>query len=271
MVKHSKPTKFNQSGYAQADGLAVFYQSYGSGPPLLLVHGWGADSTSNWIDSGWVDALQRRHTVITMDVRGHGKSDKPQALDPFSYAAMSNDVLAVMDTLDVPQCSLLGYSMGSFIGAYLLGHHPQRFTAMVLGGIGDETQESAAQGLAIADALRATDTSKVTHPYAKQVRRYIESNPNNDLASLAFSALKMWPEGYPLEVAGADIAKAKLPVLIVNGADDHPYVDSADAFAAVLPNGCHLRISGTDHMTAVSDQRFKNAVIEFFADVYRDR
>lgn len=267
MTAHLIPPQLNLSGYAQADGLAVFYQSYGSGPPLLLVHGWGTDSIGNWIENGWVEALQQRHTVITLDVRGHGKSDKPHALDPFSYAAMSNDVLAVMDVLEIQQCGLLGYSMGSFIGAYLLGHHPQRFTSMVLGGIGDETEESAAQGLAIADALRATDASNVTHQYARQVRRYIKSNPNNDLESLAFSALKMWPEGYPLEVAGADIQNAKLPVLIINGADDHPYVDSADAFAAALPDGRHLRISGSDHMTAVSDQRFKNAVLEFLANV----
>ena len=157
------------------------------------------------------------------------------------------------------------------MGAHLLGHHPERFTSMVLGGIGDETEETAAQGLAIAEALRAKDITEVTNPYGKRVRQYIESNPTSDLESLAYSALKMWPEGYPLKVAGDGIANAKLPVLIVNGANDHPYVDSADLLAAALPDGRHLKIAGADHMTAVADRRFKIAALEFFAQSQHER
>jgi pimeloyl-ACP methyl ester carboxylesterase len=58
------------------------------------------------------------------------------------YAAMSHDVLIVMDVLKITKADFMGYSMG----AYLLGHHPERFTSRVLGGIGNETELSAAQG-----------------------------------------------------------------------------------------------------------------------------
>ena len=253
------------SGLVDSDGLQIYYQRTGAGTPLILVHGWGADSNSNWVSSGWIDGLKQYRTVISIDIRGHGKSDKPHALAPYSYAAMSGDVLAVMNELEIEQADYLGYSMGAFMGAYLLGHHPERFASMVLGGIGDETRSSASQGAVIAQALRALDATKIDDPYGRQVRIYAEANSNNDLESLAFSALKMWPEGYPLKIAGPNLSNALVPVLIVNGENDHPYVDSADLLADALTNGHHLKIPGTDHLTVVADERFKKAVIDFLS------
>lgn len=252
-----------QSGFVDSDGLKIHFERFGVGPPMILAHGWGADTTSNWLGTGWIEALKEHRTVISIDVRGHGKSEKPYALEPYSYAAMSEDVLAAMDAFEIHKADFMGYSMGSFMGAYLLGHHPQRFTSMILGGIGDETELSAAQGPAIAQALRARDPASIDSAAGKQTRAFAESNPNNDLESLACSALKMWPEGYPLEVAGPNIGQARFPVLIVNGENDHPYVDSADRLAEALPNGSHLRIPGTDHLTTVADHRFRQAVVDF--------
>lgn len=92
---------------------------------------------------------------------------------------------------------------------------------------------------------------------------YVEQNSDADLESLAYSAARMWPEGYPLKIAGSNIAEARLPVLIVNGEKDYPYVDTADRLADALPNGRHLRIPGTDHLSTVTDDRFIEAVVEF--------
>lgn len=250
-------------GFVQSDGQQIFYQQYGQGYPLILVHGWGADSRSNWFDNGWVDALVAQRRVITIDIRGHGRSDKPHALEPYSYAAMSGDVLAVMAALDIEQADFMGYSMGAFIGAYLLGHHAPLFRCMVLGGIGDETAQSAAQGQVIADALRAKHIAADRNDYGAQVRRFVAANPHNDLQALAWSALKMWPEGFPLKIAGAGVSGTTMPVLIVNGADDHPYVDTADQLAAALKNARYLEIPGTDHLSVVSDERFRHAVTGF--------
>ncbi len=251
------------SGYADSDGLQIYYEQVGAGPPMVLVHGWGADTQSNWVHTGWLDALKKHRRLVSIDVRGHGKSDKPHELAPYSYTAMSRDVLVVMDTLKIERADFMGYSMGSFMGAYLLGHYPERFTSMVLGGIGDETESSAAQGSVIAQALRAPDLASIDNPAGKSVRRFVESNPNNDLESLAFSALKMWPEGYPLKIAGDNIANAEFPVLIVNGEQDHPYVDSADKLAAALPTARHIKLPGCDHLSAVTNNQFKQIVIDF--------
>ena len=269
MTGDATNSELPSSGFAQADGLRVHYQTFGSGPPMVLVHGWGSDGTGNWVDTGWVATLGRLRTLIVLDVRGHGRSDKPHRRESYSYAAMSQDVLAVLDALDVDRCDYMGYSMGAFMGAHLLGHCAERFNAMVLGGIGDETAESAAQGAAIAQALRQAEPQATG--YAAAVRAFVEATPGQDLEALACSAEQMWPEGYALAVAGAGIARAELPVLVINGAEDHPYVDSADAFAAALPQGQHDRVPGLDHLSAVTSTQFLEVVVDFLSAVAPSR
>ena len=252
-----------KNGFVESDGLQIYYQMAGSGPPLVLAHGWGADTQSNWVATGWIETLQSHRTVISIDIRGHGKSDKPLAHSPYSYSAMSNDVINVIAALDLGRVDFLGYSMGAFMGAYLIGHHPQYFNAVVLGGIGDETDATAALGQAIGSALRAEDPSQITNDYARVVRAFVDQNPHSDREALAFSAEQMWPEGYPLKVAGAGIVNARMPVLVVNGADDLPYVRTARNFVDALPQGSYLEIPGKDHTSVVADSRFKEAVIDF--------
>lgn len=252
------------SGFVVSGGLQIYYRRFGTGSPLILVHGWGADHRSNWLATGWIDALQPHRTLIAIDVRGHGRSDKPYAIAPYRYQALSQDVLAVLDAHQIKRCDFLGYSMGAFMGAYLLGHHPHRFSSMVLGGIGDETDYSAAQGSAIAAALRDTKPSE-KQTAASRVRDFVATNPTNDPEALAYSAEAMWPQGYPLELAGPNINAAQFPVLIVNGENDHPYVDSADRLAAALPMARHVRLPDADHLSAVTAEGFKTAVIEFLS------
>ncbi len=176
-------------------------------------------------------------------------------------------MLAVLDTLDIQTCDFMGYSMGAFIGAWLLGQHSDRFTSMILGGIGDETEASAAAGLAIAAALRAPSITDVSDPTGKAVRGFVDANPTSDLEALAFSAEAMWPDGYPLKLIGDNPARAHLPVLIVNGSEDHPYVDSADRMVSALPNAEHVQLPGADHLSAVTDPRFKTLVVDFLGAV----
>jgi pimeloyl-ACP methyl ester carboxylesterase len=260
------PPVLPSAEFVRSDGLTISFRRFGSGRPLVLVHGWGADLRTNWVDTGWIETLAPYRSLIAIDVRGHGRSSKPHFPELYSYAAMSRDVLAVMDALEIEACDFMGYSMGAFMGAWLLGHHACRFTSMVLGGIGDETEKSAAQGAVIAQILRDAAGS-ASSTGARQVQAFVETIPDNDPEALACSAEQMWPEGHPIQLAGTGLSKARLPVLIVNGSNDHPYVDSADAFAEALPSGTHLIIPGTDHLTTVSSQRFQEAVVGFLSNI----
>jgi pimeloyl-ACP methyl ester carboxylesterase len=241
----------------------IHREQHGDGHPIVLVHGWGMAAQRCWVDTGWVDALAETRRVVLLDVRGHGRSDRPLTPGSYTYRAMSADVVQVLDELDIETADLFGYSMGSFIGAALLGSHAERFTSMVLGGIGDETVESAAACTRIADALRADDPATVTDPLGRLYRAFVDADPACDREALAIAALDMWPDGHPVDVGGPGLRDADVPVLIVNGADDHPYVDTAHRLASALRDATVVTIPNTNHLTALTDARFREAVLDF--------
>lgn len=256
--------------FAQSAGLRIHYQSFGAGRPIVLAHGWGSDLQQNWVETGWVEALRAVRRVVALDLRGHGRSDKPHRRAAYGYRALSRDVLSVMDALGIERADFLGYSMGSFLGMCLLGDAPERFHSLVLGGIGDETPESSAACTAIAAALRTPRAEDVADPLGRLYRAFVASGPNNDdLEALALSALEMWPEGQPLALVGRRFGAAEPPVLVVNGAEDRPYVESDERLVAAIPGARLLRIPGKDHLSVVTDPRFKEAVIEFLGQLDR--
>jgi pimeloyl-ACP methyl ester carboxylesterase len=259
------PAVVAPAGFVDSDGLRIHYETFGDGHPIVLVHGWGSSLEHNWVKTGWVDTLTARRRVVALDVRGHGASDKPHDRAVYSYARMSHDVLRVLDHLGIAKTDFLGYSMGAFMGASLLGHVRERFTSMVLGGIGDETDQSLAALPKIVAGLRAEENAQLTDPVAKGYRAYARSDPRNDLEALALSALQMWPEGYPLKLAGSGLADVDMPILVVNGADDHPYIDTVHHLVSAIA-GCRLAvIPDRDHLGVVTDPRFKDEVLAFLA------
>src|SRR5436190_3382953 len=135
---------------------------------------------------------------------------------------MGEDVLQVMDELTLETADYLGYSLGAFVGAALLATDAHRFRSMVLGGIGDETDESAAAATTIAAALRADDPTSIIDPLGRAYRAFVDLDPTSDREALAVAALGMWPDGHPLDLGGARLGQAEIPVLVVNGSADHP-------------------------------------------------
>ena len=243
--------------------MRIHHEEWGQGDPIVLVHGWGVDGRRNWIETGWVSALAPYRRVVVLDIRGHGRSEKPLAREAYGYRAMSDDVVQVLDELAIERADFLGYSMGAFIGAALLGSHSGRFSSMILGGIGDETAESAAVCLRIADALRAENRASISDPIGRGYRAFVDADPTSDREALALAALEMWPDGHPVELGGPGLREADLDVLVVNGADDHPYVDTVHHLMGVLRRPAMVVIPGADHLTAVTHPQFRSAVVDF--------
>lgn len=248
--------------YALSDGLQIYYETFDQGKPIILVHGWGSDLKNSWVESGWVKSLQSVRKVIAMDCRGHGQSDKPHDQKVYSYSIMAQDVLHLMDHLNIAKVDIFGYSLGAFMAVHLLGHNSERFNSMILGGIGDETEDSK-DARFIADALRAKNPSKIINPLGRVYRDYVDSNPNNDREALALSALQMWPEGYPVQLGGVGLANVDIPVIIINGENDYPYVKSDKKLVDAIPGAQLVRIPNKNHVNVLIDQRFKTKVLDF--------
>ncbi|MGK8500281.1 alpha/beta fold hydrolase [Nocardia asiatica] len=119
------------------DGLELNYRVWeGEGVPVVLQHGVVADTNANWMSTGVVGALQSAgHTVVSLDARGHGRSDKPHEAHRYSWEAMAKDVRALYDELGFEDVVQVGYSMGGVISLMVAATDP-RVRRLVVGGIG---------------------------------------------------------------------------------------------------------------------------------------
>ncbi|MFI0813362.1 alpha/beta fold hydrolase [Streptomyces echinatus] len=115
------------------DGVRIAFEVVGSGPPLVLLHGFFGDRTT-WRSAGYVDALAEGHRLVLIDARGHGGSDSPHDVDSYRIDRQAGDVVAVLDALDIARAAFWGASMGGIIGLNLLAGHPERLTALIAGG-----------------------------------------------------------------------------------------------------------------------------------------
>jgi pimeloyl-ACP methyl ester carboxylesterase len=248
------------SGFFDSDGVRIHYETFGQGKPIVLVHGFPISMDLNWVGTNWVETLQPVRRVVGLDCRGHGESDKPHDPEAYGIENMAGDVLRLMDHLSIDEADLLGYSQGSGISAYLLAHHRERFTSVILTAIGDRfvlgsTEEGHSN--AMAEAMLAEDPSQITDPGAKAFRAIADAMPNTDLKALAAIAQRPREPIDPADFAGVDI-----PVLVISGAED----TSPAAMAAATPGSELVLIPDTDHFTVIPDQRFKDAVLAFLKE-----
>ena len=114
-----------------SEPLALHYQDNGSGDtlPLVVLHGLFG-SADNW--RSHVKQWQERRRVIAVDLRNHGRSPHAPAMD---YASMAEDVIALLDTLGIERCDLLGHSMGGKVAISVARLVPERLASLIVADI----------------------------------------------------------------------------------------------------------------------------------------
>ncbi|RVD59466.1 alpha/beta fold hydrolase [Mesorhizobium sp. M2D.F.Ca.ET.185.01.1.1] len=117
--------KPDESGYAPVNGIQMYYAVFGTGDPVLLIHG-GLGHADIWASQ--VATLSKTHKVIVADSRGHGRSTRTD--EPYGYDLMASDYLALLDFLKVDKTALVGWSDGGIIGIDIALHHPERLTRL---------------------------------------------------------------------------------------------------------------------------------------------
>jgi pimeloyl-ACP methyl ester carboxylesterase len=161
------------------DGVKLHYDREGAGPPVVLLHGFAADTETNWRRPGIIEALTATgHAVIALDARGHGLSEKCYDPDAYKDEAMAKDVVALFDHLGLESADVVGYSMGSAT-AIRFALRDGRVRRLVLGGtnggLSDTMEELAERGLLIAAALEAEDPEGIEDPLARRFRRFADA------------------------------------------------------------------------------------------------
>jgi pimeloyl-ACP methyl ester carboxylesterase len=114
-----------ESGMAPVNDIKMYYAVYGEGEPVLLIHG-GLGHADVW--GFQVPALAEEYKVIVADSRGHGRSTRSD--QPYAYALMADDYLALLDHLKIDKTALVGWSDGAIIGLDIAIRHPERLSRL---------------------------------------------------------------------------------------------------------------------------------------------
>lgn len=117
-----------ESGYADVNGLKMYYEVHGTGQPIVLVHGSFMNIPMNWAHV--IPSLSKSRQVIVAEMQGHGRTrDVPRAL---SYEGMADDVSGLLQHLKIASADVLGYSMGAGVAYQVAIRHPDRVRRLVI-------------------------------------------------------------------------------------------------------------------------------------------
>nr|WP_298140978.1 alpha/beta hydrolase [uncultured Pseudomonas sp.] len=263
--------------YFDNDGCQLHYEEYGPAEekpqdaPVLLVHGLGS-STRDW--EYQIPALASHYRVIVVDVRGHGRSDKPR--ERYSIAGFAADLAALIEYLQLRPVHLVGISMGGMIGFQLGVDRPELLKSLCIVNSGPEVKaKRPADYLEIVkrwtlSRLFSLDTiakglGRLLFPKPEQVelRRKIEERwPLNDkrayLASL--DAIIGWG-------VRERLARITCPTLVITGDHDYTPVAQKEAYVKELPNARLLVIEDSRHGTPMDQSEcFNSSLLAFLAE-----
>jgi pimeloyl-ACP methyl ester carboxylesterase len=124
----SQAIKPAESGYADVNGLKMYYEVYGKGKPIVLLHGSFMTIPLNW--SHIIPLLAKDRKVIVAEMQGHGRTR--DIARKFSYEAMADDVSGLLKHLKIDSADIVGYSMGGGIAFQVAVRHPEQVRRLVV-------------------------------------------------------------------------------------------------------------------------------------------
>ncbi|WP_322937210.1 alpha/beta fold hydrolase [Nocardioides bizhenqiangii] len=251
-------------GTENSTDIDLYYEDHGAGQPVVLIHGYPLDGSS-W-EKQTAALLDAGHRVITYDRRGFGRSSKPT--DGYGYDTFAADLATVLDTLDLRDVVLVGFSMGSGeVGRYLGTHGSARVAkAVFLGSLEpyllqtDDNPEGVPQSVfdGLFAAVQADRYAFFTQFFAAFFntdellgnRLSQEAlDANQQLAYNASPHASIWAQPTWLTDFRGDIDKIDVPALIVHGTADNilPIDATGRRFAQALPTAEYVEIDGAPH------------------------
>lgn len=224
-----------QSGHVEVNGISMYYEIYGEGQPLVLIHGGGSTIQTSF--GRIIPLLAPNHQLIGVELQAHGRTgDRNSEL---SFEQDADDVATLLKSLNVPQADIFGFSNGANTALQIAIRHPQLCNKIIAGspllkkdGTFPQFWEFMKQGTfeqmpqAYKDAFLAVtpDSAKLMTMYQKCANRMIHFK----------------------EFSDAEIQSIQAPVLLVNGGQDVATAEHVVAMSKLIPN-CRLAIIPGGH------------------------
>jgi pimeloyl-ACP methyl ester carboxylesterase len=239
------------SGYVAHDGARLYYETFGTGSPVILLHG-GLASGRYW--GNQVGALAAdHHRVILIDSRGHGRSSRDSR--PYTYELMASDVVAVMDALHVRRAAVVGWSDGAIIGLVMALEDRERLSRVF--AFAANMDPSGVKSDTLTNPTFARFIGEAAASYAA-----ISPTPGG-FADFSAAINKMW-DTEP-NYKARDLARITTRVAIVDGDHDEAIKrEHTDYLARTIPGARLIILKEVSHFAMLQDPaRFNAAMLRF--------
>lgn len=243
-TKHQYGNDPNAAKYVDVNGTKIYYEVYGEGPPLLLIHGDFYGYISEFEE--YLPLLTKHFRVIAMARRGHGKSELGK--DSLSYELSGEDGIAILKHEHIEKCSVLGFSGGATIALYLINKYPSKFNCAlaIAGGIDHYPKQSEIAKADVHAANFAAMRENMVDFFEE--REKLMPDPKS-YALLHEQFKRIWTQD--VYVDSAEIASIDNPIMLIVGDRDQGNSLEATArlhrtlkrsFLAVVPNCDHVGV-----------------------------
>lgn len=247
------------SEFRTFDGLTLHYDVHGEGPPVVLVHSFGFDGQL-WAGCGMIDALVAEgRQAVTLDLRGHGRSESPHGANSYGVDALAGDVIALLDHLAPGATDLAAFSMGSFISLRVL-QLDERIRRAVLAGVGAAALSPVLFDLdGLPTDLGAGDAAALMGELAPHLENRLSSGAADGKALLEVLRAGFSP-------TNKDFSTITSEVLLLSGTRD----DDPEPLAAAIPNSRTVRVDA-DHGSTMTNPDFVPAIVTFLSGDHASR
>lgn len=240
------------SGYVEHDGARIWYAAYGSGRPVILLHG-GLGNSGNW---GYqVPALLKAgYRAIVIDSRGHGRSTRDAR--PYSYELMASDVATVMDTLRLEKAALVGWSDGACTALVLADHAPKRVAGVFF--FACNMDPSGTKDVEFGPVLKRC--------FSRHVKDYEQLSATPDRFDELAEAVGLMQRTQP-NYSAHDLARISVPVAIAQSEhDEFIKREHAEYLARSIPNAVFVELAGVSHFAPLQRPSQFNTTMLAFLD-----
>jgi 3-oxoadipate enol-lactonase len=256
---------------ARVFDIDIHYEVSGAGVPIVLIHGLGGSSL-DWENQ--ISALAAQHKVITVDLRGHGRSDKPRG--PYSIPLFSTDIAALMTTLHIGPAHVIGNSLGGMVAFQLALNWSGLVRSLVVANSSTEfiaqtarerlwllQREMIIRFIGMRRLAKFQSRRLFPKPDQEPLRhQHVERLAQNDARAYR-EAMRAVTRGWSVE---NELENLRCPVLVIAASDDYTAVEGKAAYAARLPQGELLVIHDSRHATPIDQPaEFNKGVISFLA------
>ncbi|MFX1589885.1 MAG: alpha/beta fold hydrolase [Promethearchaeota archaeon] len=255
----------------KVNNIEMYYEITGKGDSLLLIHGLGS-STRDWEEQ--VPVFSQKFQVITIDLRGHGKTDKPKG--PYSMEMFAKDIANLLNKLGINSTHILGISLGGGIAFQFAVDYPEMVNSLIIVNAGIEIPTDSFKMKL--EAFKRTLIVKLVgmkkmgnvlaprlfiKPEQEELRKkLIERWSENDKKAYisAMRALIGWSVRDQLN-------KLKFPTLIIGSDEDYAPSSIKEEYAALIPNAKFIEIEDARHaVTMEKPKEFNEIVMKFLLE-----